>query len=113
VTILHFCPAAAWEAAAATGSYTAEGLVTQGFIHCSPRDHLHVPATALARGRTDLVVLEIDESRLDPPAVWEQGDPPDPTGKLFPHVYGAIPVDAVLSVQPYPPEPDGSFAPLG
>jgi uncharacterized protein (DUF952 family) len=110
--IYHFCPRADWAAAGQAGSYAAESLTTQGFIHCSPADHVHVPATALARGRTDLVLLEIDESRLDPPPVWEDGDPPDPTGKQFPHIYGPIPLDAVVEVREFPPDPDGTFAPL-
>jgi uncharacterized protein (DUF952 family) len=110
--IYHFCPRADWAAAAQAGAYTAESLTTQGFIHCAPADHVHVSATERARGRTDLVVLEIDESRLDPPAVWEDGDPPHPTGKQFPHVYGPIPPAAVVQVHDFPPGPDGTFAPL-
>ncbi|GGL10874.1 DUF952 domain-containing protein [Mangrovihabitans endophyticus] len=108
--IYHFCPRADWEAAGEV--YAAPSLARQGFVHCSPRDHVHVPATALAAGRTDLVVLEIDESRLSAPAVWEEGDPPHPDGRLFPHVYGPIPVSAVVSVVDLPPRLDGTFAPL-
>jgi uncharacterized protein (DUF952 family) len=108
--IYHFCPRADWLAAGDV--YVADSLASQGFIHCSPRDHVHVPATLRARGRTDLVVLEIDESRLPAPAVWEDGDPPDPGGRQFPHVYGPIPVAAVVAVLALPPQPDGTFAPL-
>jgi uncharacterized protein (DUF952 family) len=109
--ILHFCPRADWEAATATGTYRADTLESQGFVHCSTPSQVAVPATALARGRRDIVLLEIDESRLAEPVVWEQGDPPDPGGMLFPHVYGPIPVEAVVAVHDYPPEPDGSFRP--
>jgi uncharacterized protein (DUF952 family) len=110
--IYHFCPRADWAAAEQAGSYTADSLTTQGFIHCSPADLVHVPATAVARGRTDLVLLEIDESRMDPPAVWEDGDPPHPEGRQFPHVYGPIPLSAVVKVRNFPPAADGTFAPL-
>ena len=110
--IYHFCTRADWKAAEQTGEYTAESLATQGFIHCSPRDQVHEPANLLARGRTDLVVLEIDESHLDAPAVWEDGDPPHPTGMQFPHVYGPIRVAAVVRVIDFPPGPDGAFPPL-
>jgi uncharacterized protein (DUF952 family) len=106
--ILHFCPLAAWRAAGP--SYAADSLAAQGFIHCSTVDQLTTPANALARGRTDLVVLEIDESRLTSPLVWEQGDPPDPAGSLFPHVYGPIAVGAVVAVHDFPPGPDGFFS---
>ena len=107
--ILHFCPRSAWEAARAAGSYAADTLASQGFIHCSTPEQVHVPANALARGRTDLVLLEIDERRLTAPLIWEAGAPADPGGSLFPHVYGPIPVDAVVAVRDYPPGPDGKF----
>ncbi len=110
--IYHFCPEADWQAASATGEYTAESLATQGFIHCSPLDHVHVPATLLAPGRTDLVVLEIDESALPIAPVWEEGDPPDPDGRLFPHVYGPIPTAAVTKVTALLPTATGAFLPL-
>ena len=110
--IYHFCPRADWAAARASGVYEAESLGTQGFIHFSPLDQVHVSATLRARGRTDLVVLQVDEARLAEPAVWEDGDPPHPDGRLFPHVYGPVPVAAVVAVHDLPPNPDGSFAPL-
>ena len=105
--ILHFCTASVWADAQLAGEYTADSLSTEGFIHCSTAEQVHLPATALARGRTDLVLLEIDESRLPEPPRWEPGEGTD---MEFPHVYCPIPVHAVIAVHPYPPEPDGSFA---
>jgi uncharacterized protein (DUF952 family) len=109
--ILHFCPRAEWEAALSAGSYAADSLKSQGFIHCSTPSQVAIPATALARGRQDIVLLVVDETLLSKPVVWEQGDPPDPGGMLFPHVYEPIPVTAVVAVHDYLPEPDGTFAP--
>jgi uncharacterized protein (DUF952 family) len=109
--ILHFCPRAEWDAAVAAGSYAADTLASQGYIHCSTRELVHVPATILARGRTDLLLLEIDEARLPKPVVWEDGDPPHPDGRQFPHFYGPIPVTAVVATRPYLPDADGSFSP--
>jgi uncharacterized protein (DUF952 family) len=105
--ILHFCPAAHWQAALADGQYTADSLATEGFIHCSTADLVHLPANLLMRGRTDLVLLEIDEARLSEPPRYEQGEPNDPA--LFPHVYGPIPVAAVVAVHDFPPGGDGRF----
>jgi uncharacterized protein (DUF952 family) len=31
---------------------------------------------------------------------------------VFPHLYGALPVNAVINVTPYLPDEDGRFAPL-
>lgn len=107
--IYHFCPRADWEAALRSGSYQAESLSTVGFIHCSPADQLHHSANLFGGGRDDLVVLEIAEPLLSPPAVWEDGDPPHPDGRQFPHVYGPIPVAAVVSVRDFPRAADGTF----
>jgi uncharacterized protein (DUF952 family) len=110
--IFHFCPADVWAAAQPAGEYAADTLATEGFIHCSPAELAHLPANALARGRTDLVLLEIDEARLPEPPRWEHGDPDDPSSPLFPHIYGPIPLTAVVGVRPFPPGSDGTFAPL-
>lgn len=83
---------------------------TEGFIHCSTADQVHLPANALARGRTDLVLLEIDPARLTSAVRCEPGDPADPNSMKFPHVYGPIEVDAVVAVHEFIPGPDGSFA---
>lgn len=105
--ILHICPRDVWAEAVAAGA-----LVSEPFLHCSAPDQVHIPATMLFRGRTDLLLLEIDESLLPVPVTWEQGDPPHPDGRLFPHLYAALPVEAVTAVRDYRPEPDGTFAPL-
>ena len=112
--ILHICPRDEWAKAVAAGWYEGDTLATEGYLHCSPPDWVHVPATLLFRGRTDMVLLEIDEARLDAraaPVVWEEGNPPAPDGRLFPHVYGRLPVTAVVAVHDYRPEPDGTFRP--
>ncbi|HEX6870608.1 MAG TPA: DUF952 domain-containing protein [Micromonosporaceae bacterium] len=109
MTILHFCSRSAWATAQADGEYAADTLASEGFIHCSTADQVHLPANALARGRTDLVLLEIDPDRLAEPPRYEPGDPADLASPLFPHVYGPIPVDAVVAVHDFPPDLDGLF----
>jgi uncharacterized protein (DUF952 family) len=109
--ILHICPRDAWAAATATGTYEGDTLASQGYIHCSTPEIVHVPATMLFRGRHDLVLLVLDEARLPVPITWEQGDPPSPDGRLFPHLYSALPIDAVVAVHDYRPNADGTFSP--
>jgi uncharacterized protein (DUF952 family) len=109
--ILHICPRDVWAAAEAAGTYEGDTLASQGYIHCSTPEQVHRPATFLFRGRTDLLLLQIDESRLPVPITWEQGDPPTPDGELFPHLYGALPIDAVIAIYAYQPDADGSFSP--
>ena len=110
--ILHICPRATWEAAVEAGVYEGDTLATQGYIHCSTTEQVHLPATALFRGRTDLLLLEIDESRLPVEVTWEDGDPPHPDGTLFPHVYAPLPLAAVVAVKEYQPSEDGTFPAL-
>jgi uncharacterized protein (DUF952 family) len=106
--ILHACPRSAWQEALAAGSYAGDTLHTEGFVHCSDPGTVHLPLTALFRGRTDLVLLVIDPARLEVPVRWEPGDPADPHGvPWFPHVYGPIPATAVAAVHDLIPEPDG------
>jgi uncharacterized protein (DUF952 family) len=101
--IFHFCSRADWAAATTAGSYAADSLASEGFIHCSTAEQVPRPANALARGRTDLVLLEIDDTGL--PVRVEEAD-----GERFPHVYGPIPVAAVVAVHDFPPQADGTFA---
>jgi len=84
---------------------------TVGFIHCSDPGTIHLPANRFYAGRTDLVLLEIDQARLDVPVRWEPGDPAEPDGVWFPHVYGPVPAAAVVAVHDFPLPPDGVFRP--
>ena len=71
MTILHFCSEVEWAEAQAAGEYRADSLATQGFIHCSTADQVHVPANALAAGRTDLVLLEVEPAQVPADIRWE------------------------------------------
>lgn len=62
-------------------------------MHLSLR--AQVPGT-LARffaGRDDVVLLRIDPARLTAEVRFEEGEP----GELFPHLYGPLPVEAVVA----------------
>lgn len=107
--ILHFSSREAWASARERGEYRTPNLATEGFIHCSTADQVHVPANALVRGRTDLVLLTVETERLDHEVRWEPGDPSDPQSTPYPHVYGPIPLAAVTAVRDFPPQPDGTF----
>ena len=109
---VHLCGDSEWEAAQGTGVHTPESLKAVGFVHLSSVEQVHLPANRLYAGRTDLMLLRIDGARLASPVRWEAGVPADPDGMVFPHLYGPLPVAAVISVTPYLPGPDGRFAPL-
>ncbi|MGU3294417.1 DUF952 domain-containing protein [Williamsia sp. M5A3_1d] len=109
--VVHLCPKPDWIRASSHGRLEPESLSTVGFIHLSDLSNVHIPADAVFAGRTDLVLLEIDPERVPADIVWEEGDPPHPDGILFPHLYGPLPVTAVIRVHDYQPRPDGTFAP--
>lgn len=107
--ILHICPAADWAVVEKAAQYRPASLDEVGFVHCSDRGTVRLPANALYAGRDDLLLLEIDPVRLDVDVRWEPGVPAVDGAPWFPHVYGPIPVEAVAAVHPFPPEPDGRF----
>lgn len=109
--LVHLCGSSDWEAAQPGGHLRPDSLHAAGFVHLSTPGQVHLPANRLFRGRTDLVLLHIDPDWLDAPLRWEPGVPTDPASMLFPHLYGPLPVAAVLGVTAYRPSPDGTFAP--
>jgi uncharacterized protein (DUF952 family) len=110
--LVHLCSADEWSFAKAQGVLRPESLASAGFIHLSTPQQVHLPANRLYRDRDDLVLLHIDPVRLDAPIRWESGVPTDPESMLFPHLYGALPVSAVINVTRYRPGADGSFPPV-
>ncbi|MCV7173139.1 DUF952 domain-containing protein [Mycobacterium manitobense] len=107
--LVHLCPAADWQVALGHGEHRPPSLDAVGFVHLSAPGQVHLPANRLYAGRTDLVLLHIDPALLSAEVRWEPGVPTDPGGMLFPHLYGPLPVAAVLRVTPYPPGDDGVF----
>ena len=111
--LVHLCPTDEWSSATTRGELRPESLSSAGFVHLSTPDQVHLPANRLYRGRDDLVLLRIDPARLDAPIRWEPGVATDPDSMLFPHLYGALPIAAVISVTNYRPGADGVFPPVG
>ena len=104
--IFHITTRDAWAEAQATGAYTADSLRSEGFIHCSQADQVGWVANTRFRGRTDLLLLHVDESRVGADVRRENLE----DGQwLFPHVYGPLPVTAVAGATPLVPAADGTF----
>lgn len=111
-SLVHLCGQRDWDAARAAGQVRPESLRAVGFVHLSTQRQVHLPANRIFAGRSDLVLLYVDRAALGAPLRWEPGVPGDPESMLFPHLYGPLPVGAVLGVRPYPPGRDGRFVPL-
>ena len=109
--LVHLCGVDEWSRARSRGGIHPSDVDAQ-FIHLSTPDQVHLPANRLYRGRDDLVLLHVDPTLLDSPVRWEPGVPTDPESVLFPHLYGPLPVRAVIRVTAYLPAPDGTFPPV-
>jgi uncharacterized protein (DUF952 family) len=105
-TIFHVTTTAEWEAARRSGSYTGstrgKTLEEVGFIHCSFAEQTAGVVALLFSDCTDpLVLLQIDPAFVDAEIKVE---PPVPGGDQdYPHIYGPLPVAAVVEVSPLTP----------
>ena len=98
--IFHLTTAAELAAAERRGILSPSSLASQGFAHASYRHQLTAVADVVFAGHDELVALELDPARLTAPVRAEPADPTLPpvgTESLFPHVLGAIPLDAVVA----------------
>lgn len=105
--LFHIIAVSDWEAALDNGVLEPPSLAAEGFIHLSAHHQILRPANLLYRGRTDLVLLRIDAAKLDAELVWEPGSHGE--AEDFPHLYGALNVDAVRGTISFPCGDDGGF----
>ena len=110
--LVHICTADEWNSAQAVGELRPESLVSSGFVHLSTPEQVHLPANRLYTGRSDLVLLRVDPALLSSPVRWEPGVATDPAAMVFPHLYGPLPVAAVISITSFRPDVNGRFAPV-
>ena len=99
MVIYHIALRPDWEAAKAAGEYrvSTKGvtLEQEGFIHCSLRHQVGQTLAAFYTDTDDVVLLAIDPERLTAPVKHEA---PAPGAEEFPHIYGPVPVNAVVNV---------------
>ena len=114
--IYHITPRTDWEAAQQSGDYRPTSLESEGFIHCSTDAQAAHVANAFYSGQTGLVLLVIDPKRLsaklqwDPPAHPAPEKAPAALRGEFPHIYGALNLDAVVEVRDFSPNENGDFS---
>lgn len=99
--IFHIALPDDWTAAYATGEYTTSSrgqtLADVGFIHASTQAQIEATAKRFYADLDQLVLLMIDPLRIDAEIRWE---PPAPgMDELFPHIYGPLPIPAVVSAR--------------
>ena len=85
--------AAEWRAAEAAGVFFGSDVDrADGFIHFSSAAQAPETAEKWFKGRRDLLLAAINSHALGAGLRWE----PSRGGELFPHLYGPLPMSAVV-----------------
>ncbi len=97
-----------YESSAASADYTPEDFANDGFIHCTDGVE-NVIATANRYCREDdraFIVLVIDKEKLDAEVKYEDAE------QIYPHIYGPLNRDSIVSELPVKRAEDGTFLAL-
>lgn len=93
-----------WAEAEIQDIHKPPSLTTDGFIHLSTDKQLLGSANRFYRGKLDLLVVAINEKRLDAELKYETAD-----NDSYPHLYGPLNMDAVVEVVSLAPKDNGEF----
>ncbi len=104
--IYHLALADDWSAARAKGVYGVStcGLSVEqvGFLHASYAHQIAATHRRFLAEAGPLKLLVLDPQQLQAGGLPVRSEPAPGSGELFPHVYGALPVEMVLRVEAYP-----------
>jgi uncharacterized protein (DUF952 family) len=96
-TVYKICEMSQWHAAERAGAFRGSAIdARDGFIHLSTAAQIGETAAKHFAGARDLMLVAIDADLLGDALQWE----PARGGHLFPHLYGALPLGAVLWAKP-------------
>lgn len=93
--IYHITTKQEWNKALKDGFYTSPSIAEEGFIHCSQENQVDGVLDRYFSGKKDLVKLVIDTDKLQSKIIFEWSPSLQDT---FPHIYGTINTQAVISV---------------
>ena len=102
--IIHLCQRQEWLKSQEQGTYRSKSFEQEGFIHCSQPEQILEVANRYYQGIPDLILLWLTPDRLTSEIRWESAD-----GAHFPHIYGPINLDALISVSDLKPDLDGIY----
>jgi len=95
--IYKILPRSHWEVAETNGRFQGSGIdLEDGFIHLSTKAQSVETAQRYFAGQRDLVLVAVAADELGESLRYEASR----GGDLFPHVYGDIPLRAVVRVYP-------------
>ena len=94
--IYHVTNEVDWEKAMQAGSFVVPSLEAEGFIHMSKAHQVAGVLDRYYKNQTNLLLLHVDEQKLTAelkydwsPSIQEE----------FPHIYGPINLDAIVTVE--------------
>ena len=95
--IYKICPQPLWRQAERDGVFHGSAVDrADGYLHFSAAGQVAETARRHFVGQADLVLIVVDADRLGAKLKWE----PSRGGALFPHLYGPLPLHAVIAVEP-------------
>jgi uncharacterized protein (DUF952 family) len=98
-TIYKICERALWREAERAGLFRGAPVdARDGFIHFSTAAQVRETAARHFAGAADLMLIAVETAALGGALRWEVSR----GGDLFPHLYGPLPLAAVLWAKPLP-----------
>ena len=102
--VYKICPRALWREAEGAGRFAGAPVdLADGFIHFSTAAQVAETAARHFGGQEDLLLLAVEADALGDALRYETSR----GGDLFPHLYGDLPLTAVVAVEELPLGPDG------
>ena len=101
--VYKICDSALWREAQRAGVLRGAPIdLRDGFIHFSTAEQVRETAARHFAGMSDLMLVAVAIPALSDALRWEVSR----GGDLFPHLYGTLPLDAVLWATPLPLDDD-------
>jgi uncharacterized protein (DUF952 family) len=102
--IYKLLDAESWTEALAAGVFEGSAVdAKDGFIHFSDAAQAQETARLYFNSHANLLLLTIDADQLGAALKWE----PSRGGALFPHLYGPLPIEAVIETRSLDLDADG------
>jgi uncharacterized protein (DUF952 family) len=86
------------------GVLTRDSLISEGFIHATPKSQLNRLANKYYKEKFHPLILIVDKALILPEVKWEPA-----TGGLYPHIYGPLNMNAVTAIEEISLNKDGKF----
>ncbi|MBA6265066.1 DUF952 domain-containing protein [Colwellia sp. Bg11-12] len=95
---------AEYQQALTEGKLIRDSLVSEGFIHATPKSQLNRLANKYYKDKVQPLILIVDKKLIVPEVKWESA-----TGGLYPHIYGPLNMNAVTAIEEISLNEEGKF----